>query len=90
MQRNGRLKNLELPKEVGVSPSPCLRRFWVDHVLRFSTLTEPVLLPCEESLTVAKGGSFLSKSLSGAPTTVGPVRMSPRHSAEFQLLRETV
>jgi DNA-binding Lrp family transcriptional regulator len=26
LQRNGRLQNLELAKEVGLSPSPCLRR----------------------------------------------------------------
>jgi Lrp/AsnC family leucine-responsive transcriptional regulator len=26
LQRNGRIQNLELAKEVGLSPSPCLRR----------------------------------------------------------------
>src|SRR5690349_14173455 len=26
LQRNGRLQNIELAKEVGLSPSPCLRR----------------------------------------------------------------
>lgn len=54
LQRNGRLQNIELAKEVGLSPSPCLRRTRILEeegiIARYTAILDPKKI--DQALTV--------------------------------------